>query len=392
MDGDPLISVFRPRHLAISAVMPYFVGAVRLHRPTVMAQDSARASHQKKFTPLGIVFTVAGVLLFAYFVRKAGVGQILDGIKKLGFGFVLIIAISSIRHIVRSLSWMLCFDGPERLRFWDALRGRLMGDALGNMVGFASALVSEPAKPAMIRDRVPLMAGLTAIAIENIFYAFSVFVSIFSGMALLLLSFDLPKPLRIAGQVTLIIIPFLIALLYLFVRRQYRFISGVLGFLHRRGLSERWVEHGRTLEDSVYGFYRRSGSRFLPILLLEACFHMAGVLEIYVTLSFISLALAPTLLTAFILESVNRVINVVFKFVPFRVGVDEGGTSMVAVILGFTEATGVTLAIIRKGRDVFWTLVGIVLLIQRSLSLRALARSESRAISEAALTEPRVPS
>ena len=75
--------------------MPYFVGAVRLHRPTVMAQDSARASHQKKFTPLGIVFTVAGVLLFAYFVRKAGVGQILDGIRKLGFGFVLIIAISS---------------------------------------------------------------------------------------------------------------------------------------------------------------------------------------------------------------------------------------------------------------------------------------------------------
>jgi Lysylphosphatidylglycerol synthase TM region len=215
--------------------MPYFVGAVSLYRPTVMAQDSARASHQKKFTPLGIVFTIAGVLLFAYFVRKAGVGQILDGIKKLGFGFVLIIAISSIRHIVRSVSWMLCFDGPERLRFWDALRGRLMGDALGNVVGFASALVSEPAKPAMIRDRVPLMAGLTAIAIENIFYAFSVFVSIFSGMAALLLAFDLPKPLRIAGQVTLITIPFLIALLYLFVRRQYRFISGILGFLHRRG-------------------------------------------------------------------------------------------------------------------------------------------------------------
>src|SRR5713226_954187 len=140
-----------------------------------MAQDSARASHQKKFTPLGIVFTVAGLLLFVYFVRKAGVGQILDGIKKLGFGFVLILAISSIRHIVRSLSWMLCFDGPDRLRFWDALRGRLMGDALGNIVGIANFLVSEPAKPAMIRDRVPLMSGLTAIAIENIFYAFPFF-------------------------------------------------------------------------------------------------------------------------------------------------------------------------------------------------------------------------
>jgi hypothetical protein len=347
-----------------------------------MAQDSARASHQKKFTPLGIIFTIAGVLLFAYFVRKAGVGQILDGIKKLGFGFVLIIAISSIRHIVRSVSWMLCFDGPERLRFWDALRGRLMGDALGNVVGFASALVSEPAKPAMIRDRVPLMAGLTAIAIENIFYAFSVFVSIFSGMAALLLAFDLPKPLRIAGQVTLITIPFLIALLYLFVRRQYRFISGILGFLHRRGLSERWVENGRTLEDSVYGFYRRSGSRLFRSF-CSKLFSCGGRVEIYVT-SFISPAQPPTLFTAFILESVNRVINVVFKFIPLRAGVDEAGTGKVAQILQYTLTTGVTLTIIRKARDVFWTIVGILLMIQRGWSLRAATRAADAAMVDAA--------
>src|SRR5713226_568446 len=328
-----------------------------------MAQNSVRASHQKKFTPLGIVFTVAGLLLFGYFVRKAGVVQILSSIKKLGFGFVLIIAISSIRHIVRSLSWMLCFDGPDRLRFWDALRGRLMGDALGNMVGVASALVSEPAKPAMIRDRVPLMAGLSAITIENIFYSLSVAVYVFAGMAALLLNFHMPKALRIAGLSTIAAIPIGITVVFILIRKQVRFISGPLGFFHRRGLSERWLTNGRVLEERVYGFYARSGSRFLPILLLESCFHLAGVLEIYVTLSFISLGQAPTFFTAFILESVNRIINVVFKFVPLRMGVDEAGTGKISAVLLFTEATGVTLAIIRKGRDVFWTLVGVMLLI-----------------------------
>src|SRR5260370_7211117 len=148
-------------------------------------------------------------------------------------------------------------------------------------------------------------------------------------------------------------IRFLIALLYLFVRRQYRFISGVLGFLHRRGLSERWVENGRTMENSVYGFYRRSGSRFLPIFLLEACFHLAGVLEIYVTLSFISATLAPTFLTAFILESVNRVINVVFKFIPLPMGVTEALPAKAPRGLQFTATTRVTLAIILNTPDVF---------------------------------------
>jgi len=38
---------------------------------------------------------------------------------------------------------------------------------------FTSFIISEPAKPALIRDRLPLMAGLSAIAIENIFYSLS---------------------------------------------------------------------------------------------------------------------------------------------------------------------------------------------------------------------------
>src|SRR6266508_4769487 len=121
---------------------------------------------RKGLTPLGIIFAVLGLALFVYFVKKAGVGQIADGIRRLGAGFLLIIAISSVRHIVRSLAWSLCMEAPYRLRFRDAFRARLMGDAIGNVLPFASFVVSEPAKPALIRDRVPLMAGLSALAIE----------------------------------------------------------------------------------------------------------------------------------------------------------------------------------------------------------------------------------
>ena len=98
---------------------------------------------------------------------------------------------------------------------------------------------------------------------------------------------------------------------------------------------------------------------------------LAGIAEIYVTLFFISKTVAPTLLTAFILESVNRVINVVFKFVPLRTGVDEYGSGALAKVLGFTRASGVTLAIVRKARDIFWTTIGVGLIVRRGLSLRA---------------------
>jgi hypothetical protein len=343
---------------------------------------------RKRFTPLGIILALAGVLLFAYFVKKAGINQIAGGIGRLGFGFILVLAISSVRHIVRSIAWTLCMEPPYRLRFWDALRARLMGDAIGNILPFASFVVSEPAKPALIRDRVPLMAGFSAIVIENIFYSLSVVVFVFSGMLALLLNFSLPKGLRVASMVTLVIIAIVVAAGFFLVRRQIRFVSGATGFLQRRGLNQKWIEKGRSLEDRVYGFYQRNGSRFLPILFLEGCFHLAGVMEIYVTLSFISPQQPPTLFTAFILESVNRVITMAFKFIPLRMGVDEAGTGKVSKVLQFTETVGVTLAIIRKGRDVFWAAVGVGLLLHRGLSLRTVARDAETALAEQIGNEP----
>ena len=271
--------------------------------------------------------------------------------------FLLILAISAVRQIARSLAWTLCMEAPHRLRFRDAFRARVMGDAIGNILPFASFVISEPAL-ALIRDRVPFMAGLSAIAIENIFYSLSVAVFIFSGMVALLLSFSLPKGLRIASIVTLAVILLVIGVGCLLISKQLRFLSGGAGFLHRRGLDVKWVEKGRTLEDRIYGFYQRSRSRFLPILLLEACFHLAGACEIYVTLSFISPLQPPTFLTAFILESVNRVITVAFKFVPLRMGVDRCRTGKVSKVLQFAEVTGVTLAIGAKARDIFWSAGG----------------------------------
>lgn len=90
-------------------------------------------------------------------------------------------------------------------------------------------------------------------------------------------------------------------------------------------------------------------------------FHVAGVAEVFITLSFIS-PVAPTVTQAFILESVNRIINVAFKFIPLRAGVDEGGTGQVSKVLGFARGIGETLAIVRKGRDIFWSAIGLLLI------------------------------
>lgn len=340
-----------------------------------MSESQRKKSGSARFTPLGIIFTLLGILLFAYFVKKAGLTEIWTDIKQLGTGFLLVLLVSSARPIVRSLAWTRAFTGEHHLRFCDALGAYLIGDAVGTLVPLG-IFVSEPTKAALVRKRVPLVASLSALAVENIFYSLSVALFIFAGTAALLLTFHLPKPLRVVSIIALIVILFIIPLAFLVLRRRWRFLSGTVDFLHRRGLArgffERRRESVRDVEERIYGFYEQSSSRFLFIILLEACFHLAGVLEVFVTLWFIS-ETAPSLLTAFMLESVNRFINVAFKFVPMRVGVDEAGTGMLAKVLGLTTATGVSLAIVRKARILVWTALGVLLITLRGLSLREVA-------------------
>jgi glycosyltransferase 2 family protein len=337
---------------------------------------SERRARSRKFAPLGIIFGLLGLLLFAYFVGRAGAGEIFSRIQRLGAGFFLILAISSIRYIVRALAWMRCIELPHKLPFRDAFAARIMGDALGNIIPFVSVAVSEPSKAVFVKDRVPLLVGLSGLAIENIFYALSVALFIFTGTATLLLTFSLPKPLRYASIGALTATVIVIPLVYLIIRSQARFLSGAVGFLQHRGVARKWMEkikpRAQSLEERVYGFYTKSERSFISIFALDCCFHVTGVLEVFITLSFIS-PVAPTLTQAFILESVNRVINVAFKFIPLRAGVDEGGTGQVSKVLGFARGIGETLAIVRKGRDIFWSAIGLILIWKKGFSLRGLS-------------------
>jgi hypothetical protein len=79
-----------------------------------------------------------------------------------------------------------------------------------------------------------------------------------------------------------------------------------------------------------------------------------------------------TLLDALVLESVGRIINILFKFVPLRVGVDEAGAALVSGAIGLGAGAGVTLAVVRKVRILCWTAVGIILLARRGLSIRSI--------------------
>ena len=53
-----------------------------------------------------------------------------------------------------------------------------------------------------------------------------------------------------------------------------------------------------------------------------------------------------------------------------QVGVNEAGTALATEMLGLGLQLGLTLAVIRKARILFWMLIGSMLLVKHGLSAR----------------------
>src|ERR1043166_1772152 len=229
-----------------------------------MRESEKAGGGARKFASAGAAFALLGLALFAYFVWRAGPGEIWANVSRIGWGFAGILALGGLRFVVRALAWTLCFEPPHRLRYRDAFTAYLIGDSAGN-VRPLGLVGSEPTKVALVRERVPLGAAVSALAVENIFYMISVALFISCGAAALLAAFPLPKALRLSSYGIIAGALVLFALAFYALRRQWRFLSAALDRLASRGVGQgghaRRREKVAAFEDRLYGFYGGRGAR-----------------------------------------------------------------------------------------------------------------------------------
>jgi putative ABC transport system permease protein len=125
-------------------------------------------------------------------------------------------------------------------------------------------------------------------------------------------------------------------------------------------------QHIYHLESKVYDFYKHHPGVFFLMIACDLLAHASSVLEVYLALKM--LGFQPQWAQSYIIESLTKVINFAFAFVPGTIGVYEGGTEVILQKgLGFTPAAGLALALVRKAAIVCWTSVGLLVLTWRTL-------------------------
>jgi len=303
-----------------------------------------------RWQTIAVVSGVAGALLFVWTLRTAGAGAVVAGAERLGVGFVVVLLVGGMRYLLRAAAWRWSFDaGPPSMA--SAFAAYAAGDALGNVTPFGP-LVSEPSKIVLTRGRVDPAAAVPALAVENLFYGASVAVMLLVGTAALLIVFDVPPLVRRASLAMFAATAAATVVAAWAIASRRRVASGIA---RRLGADTARITD---VEDRVFRFGGGQPRRVLLVAALEAAYHAAAVFEIWFAIRAIT-GTPPTLVTALVLEYVNRAITVTFQFVPMWLGVDEAGTGAIASALGLGAASGVTLALVRKARMLAWTAVGL---------------------------------
>lgn len=300
---------------------------------------------------IAVAAALAGAALFAYAVRRAGVADIIEAIRRVGWGLVLVLALAALRFLVRAECWRWCLPPGTAFPLPRAFEAFLAGDAVGNVTPLG-LLASEPTKVLLTRHHLATREAVASLAVENLVYAASVMAMVGIGFVVLAVRVDLPVVWRVV----------LIAALAIMVAGGVVALRAMRGTWDaRRGPRPRWRERLASVRDEVFRFSGGHPERLWRVFALDLVFHALAVLEVYVTLQWLLGDRSPTLVQAIVFEALNRVITVAFKFVPFRFGIDEASAGALAPVLSVNPAAGVALAVVRKVRNLFWAAIGLVL-------------------------------
>jgi hypothetical protein len=326
-----------------------------------------------RFSLLNILVAAIGAGLLVVTVRRVGWSEVVSGITSIGWWFLLVVALGASRMMVRARAWVLCVNyapqhastaAPQHFRFRDAFGAMLAADAVGNLTPLG-LLASEPTKILMTRARISTVTSVASVTIENLFYIASVSLVLLAGTWLLFQRANVPPGLeQIADVLVIAIVVIGIGGLWL-ARRQPAVLSRFAPLIAKlAGRSSVPADAFRDVESRIYGVLTWPLGRLAHVALWEAVFHVAAVAEVWLVLRALP-GVAVTLTDAFVLESAGRFVTIAFKFIPYRLGIDEAGSGAIAQVLGLNPVTGVTLALVRRLRILVLNVIGLIHLAKR---------------------------
>jgi hypothetical protein len=306
-----------------------------------------------------------GFGLLAYLVFRSGPGAVWKQLHAVGCGFALVILLGGLSQLAKTCAWRQAFTCDiSGLSWFRSFVAQLISDGIGQF-GVAGKVVGEGTRISLLGRAVPLSNALSAGAIDGALHTFSAAIVTVLGISAVLMIGPVSVRWRVYAALLIVVLISAVILAGVSVKKRWQLLGHATRAIGRLPRLHTWVSDKQPIIDSAEGnllsFRDEAPAAFWATLIFNLLWHLLAVLEVYIILRFIGAGF--TLGGAFIVEGLTKVINLVGAFNPGNFGTYEGGSMLIAKMFGVTSTTGLTLALCRRARTVFWAGVGAMCMI-----------------------------
>ncbi|MDE2887188.1 MAG: flippase-like domain-containing protein [Gemmatimonadota bacterium] len=315
-----------------------------------------------------ILLWLLGLACLGVLLHQLGEPEVWRHVVMMGWGYVPIIGITLAAYVNNVFAWRESFDGgTERPRLRPLLWVKLVGEALGNVMP-ASQIGKEVAKVMMLRERMGVTAGVSSLVLTKTGEMVSGVLFVLGGVLAGLHRYVFPAEIQWALFAALTIA--VVGAVLTVVRQRRDPFTGLVNLVARMRISfvARFRNRAAEIDRNLAAFYRLKGWRLAGLLGMHLTTWGLGTLEIYVILHVLGEPMP--FVSVYLFHSLMMVINVVFGFVPYGMGVFEGGHVFLFHLMGLEPGTGLAVGIVRRIRKIFWMLLGLLLLLLGSRTIR----------------------
>lgn len=313
-----------------------------------------------------VLLAAAGLAILAGLLYELG-GAALPRLLRVRWGVGPILLLSLAILYIDTLAWQRTFPG-SRPRVRDLLGPRLAGEALNDLIP-SGYMAGEPVKVALLARRgIASEEGAASVVISRT-------TSVVAEVLFALLGIGLLVPRAGWGNWMVASAAlgslFLGGLLALFVvGQQQGLFSALLAacrwFPLGRSLVGRLTAWAENLDQTLAAFYRHRRRDILWSLVLFFAGWVAGGLEVWLVLALVDTPV--TLASAVAIEALSAVIRWASFVVPAALGTQEGGFILLLAVFGVPPDAGLTFALVRRLRQLFWAAIGLGALFRSGLA------------------------
>jgi len=308
---------------------------------------------------------ILGVYILYITAKAVGIQTIASNILELKWKLLPLLLIYPLVFGFDTMGWMCAFPRslPQHVPFHELFRIRVIGETLNAVVPWAASLGGEPVKAELLRSRhgMSLSEGYASILIVHTTFWVSLNIFVIGGILVTI------KTLPLTPILWQSVLAFLVGLGLIALLLVIGLHLGIFKKVHSLGETFKWwgEKSGEKkskylqLDDEIKRFYTRHTWRFLLSILFNFLGWFTGLFEIWWIANILGIPIGFT--EAWLFEALIQVLRIVTFFIPSSIGAQEGGIVLIFAQFGIESAIGLTIAVIRRMREILWIGLGLLL-------------------------------